>query len=119
MRVAAFQKGNFTAVCQPLGKEDFPGFRGGAVVGGPDGNGGARGRTGPGTGSRVCIRGLNYPTSVDFSPGGDAFLTVGGVGAPGSGAAEKHTKGATPAPPAPASKGVPEREAASAASDGG
>ena len=73
---------------------------------GPAPNSGALVRIRPGTGSQVVISGLNYPTSVDFNADGDAFLTVGGVGAPGSGAAVKYTKVATPAPPPPAE--VPE-----------
>lgn len=73
---------------------------------GPAPNSGALVRIRPGTGSQVVVSGLNYPTSVDFNADGDAFLTVGGVGAPGSGAAVRYTKVATPAPPPPAE--VPE-----------
>ena len=48
----------------------------------------------PGTGSllrltengpQTLIGGLNFPTSVAFSPTGDAYLAVGGAGRPGSG----------------------------------
>ncbi len=73
---------------------------------GPAPNSGALVRIRPGTGSQVVISALNYPTSVDFNAAGDAILTVGGVGAPGSGAVVKYTKIATPAPPPPAE--VPE-----------
>jgi len=73
---------------------------------GPAPNSGALVRIRPGTSSQVVISGLNYPTSVDFNAAGDAILTVGGVGAPGSGAVVKYTKIATPVPPPPAE--VPE-----------
>jgi sugar lactone lactonase YvrE len=31
------------------------------------------------------LSGLSFPTSIDFNPAGDAFVTINGVGAPGSG----------------------------------
>lgn len=31
------------------------------------------------------ISGLSFPTSVDFNAAGDAYVTINGVGAPGSG----------------------------------
>ena len=34
----------------------------------------------------VAVEGLAFPTSLDFNAGGDAYVTVNGVGAPGSGA---------------------------------
>ncbi|MFN3981673.1 MAG: ScyD/ScyE family protein [Caldilinea sp.] len=39
----------------------------------------------PGDASEVLISGLMFPTSIDFNADGDAFVTVNGVGAPGSG----------------------------------
>ena len=33
----------------------------------------------------VVASGLSFPTSIDFNPAGDAFVTINGVGAPGSG----------------------------------
>jgi sugar lactone lactonase YvrE len=39
----------------------------------------------PGDASEVVVQGLAFPTSLDFNADGDAFVTVNGVGAPGSG----------------------------------
>lgn len=36
-------------------------------------------------GSEVVISGLSFPTSIDFNAAGDAYVTINGVGAPGSG----------------------------------
>ncbi len=38
-----------------------------------------------GDASEVVVSGLSFPTSIGFSAGGDAYVTVNGVGAPGSG----------------------------------
>lgn len=38
-----------------------------------------------GEASEVVVPGLMFPTSIDFNADGDAFVTVNGVGAPGSG----------------------------------
>jgi hypothetical protein len=42
-------------------------------------------RVQPGDASEVLIPGLMFPTSIDFNADGDAYVTVNGVGAPGSG----------------------------------
>jgi LPXTG-motif cell wall-anchored protein len=33
----------------------------------------------------VVVSDLSFPTSIDFNPAGDAYVTTNGVGAPGSG----------------------------------
>ncbi|MCW5843375.1 MAG: ScyD/ScyE family protein [Caldilinea sp.] len=38
-----------------------------------------------GDASEIVVPGLMFPTSIDFNTDGDAFVTVNGVGAPGSG----------------------------------
>jgi sugar lactone lactonase YvrE len=38
----------------------------------------------------VVLSGLSFPTSIDFNPAGDAFVTINGVGAPGSGQLVKY-----------------------------
>ncbi|MCB0212677.1 MAG: ScyD/ScyE family protein, partial [Anaerolineae bacterium] len=38
-----------------------------------------------GDASEVVVDGLSFPTSVDFNANGDAYVTINGVGAPGSG----------------------------------
>ena len=35
--------------------------------------------------SEVVVNGLSFPTSIDFNAAGDAYVTVNGVGAPGTG----------------------------------
>ena len=64
---------------------------------GPDGNlyAVSFAPTGPGSGAVIRLKadnvketvlgGLNFPTSLAFNSRGDAFISVGGVGAPGSG----------------------------------
>ena len=52
---------------------------------GPVPNMGALLRIKEGGASEVLVDGLSFPTSIDFSDAGDAFVTVNGVGAPGSG----------------------------------
>ncbi len=52
---------------------------------GPVPNSGAVIRVKEGDASEIVIPGLTYPTSIDFNADGDAFVTVNGVGAPGSG----------------------------------
>ena len=39
-----------------------------------------------GDASEVVVEGLSFPTSIDFNDAGDAFVTINGIGAPGSGA---------------------------------
>ncbi|MCB0197838.1 MAG: ScyD/ScyE family protein [Anaerolineae bacterium] len=38
-----------------------------------------------GDASEVVVDGLSFPTSIDFNDNGDAYVTINGVGAPGSG----------------------------------
>jgi len=56
-----------------------------ADANGPTPNSGALVRIGEGTSSTVVLSGLAFPTSVAFTAAGDAYLTLNGVGAPGSG----------------------------------
>lgn len=56
---------------------------------GPAPSSGAIVRIHEGTGSEIVADGLNFPTSVDFNADGDAYVTINGVGAPGSGAVVK------------------------------
>jgi glyoxylase-like metal-dependent hydrolase (beta-lactamase superfamily II) len=53
---------------------------------GPVPNSGAIWRVREGDASDVVYTGLSFPTSIDFSEAGDAYITTNGVGAPGSGA---------------------------------
>lgn len=52
---------------------------------GPEPNTGAIVRVGEGDTSTEVATGLPFPTSIAFNERGDAFVTVNGVGAPGSG----------------------------------
>lgn len=52
---------------------------------GPVPNSGAVIRVREGTGSEEVLSGLSFPTSIDFNPAGDAYVTMNGVGAPGTG----------------------------------
>jgi sugar lactone lactonase YvrE len=52
---------------------------------GPVPNSGSIVRVKEGDASELVVGGLSFPTSVDFSPAGDAYVTTNGVGAPGSG----------------------------------
>jgi DNA-binding beta-propeller fold protein YncE len=52
---------------------------------GPVPNTGAILRVKEGDASETLLTGLSFPTSVDFTPEGDAYVTTNGVGAPGSG----------------------------------
>lgn len=56
-----------------------------ADANGPKPNSGALVRIAEGTDSTVVLSGLAFPTSVAFTPAGDAYLTLNGVGDPGSG----------------------------------
>ncbi len=53
---------------------------------GPTPNSGAVIRIKEGVASEVVADGLSFPTSLDFDPDGNAYVTINGVGAPGSGA---------------------------------
>lgn len=52
---------------------------------GPTPNSGRVYRVQPGEDSEVVLDGLSFPTSIDFNQDGDAYVTINGVGAPGSG----------------------------------
>jgi hypothetical protein len=52
---------------------------------GPVPNMGAVLRIKGGDASEVVVEGLSFPTSIDFNEAGDAFVTINGIGAPGSG----------------------------------
>lgn len=51
----------------------------------------------------VVLSDLSFPTSIDFNPAGDAFVTINGVGAPGSGQVVKYaaltSAAGSPVPP--------------------
>lgn len=53
---------------------------------GPVPDSGAILRIQAGEASEVLVEGLAYPTSIDFDGSGNAYVTVNGVGAPGTGA---------------------------------
>lgn len=53
---------------------------------GPAPNSGAIVRVREGDASEVLVSGLSFPTAIGFAPNGDAYVTINGVGAPGSGA---------------------------------
>ncbi len=57
---------------------------------GPTPNSGALVKIGEGETSTPVITGLSFPTSVDFDADGNAYVTINGVGAPGSGAVVKY-----------------------------
>ncbi|UCC87714.1 MAG: ScyD/ScyE family protein [Anaerolineales bacterium] len=52
---------------------------------GPSPNSGNIIRVKAGDASEVVVSGLSFPTSIDFNANGDAYVTINGVGAPGSG----------------------------------
>ncbi len=52
---------------------------------GPVPNSGAIIRIGEGTTSEEVLSGLSFPTSIDFNVAGDAYVTINGTGAPGTG----------------------------------
>jgi hypothetical protein len=91
---------------------------------GPELGSGAVIRVKAGDASEVVVSGLMFPTSIDFNVDGDAFVTVNGVGAPGSGQVVRFagltemsgaplTESASPTPaaeeptPAPAEEATP------------
>jgi hypothetical protein len=84
---------------------------------GPTPNSGAIIRIKEGAASEVILSDLSFPTSIDFTPAGDAYLTLNGIGAPGSGEVVKYTgltsQAGTPLPsePAPAPPAAPAVEA--------
>ena len=56
---------------------------------GPTPNSGAIVRVLPDAGSEIVAAGLAFPTSIDFDAEGNGYVTINGVGAPGSGAVQK------------------------------
>jgi hypothetical protein len=87
---------------------------------GPTPNSGAIIRVKEGDASEVVLSGLSFPTSIDFNAAGDAYVTLNGIGAPGSGEVVKYT-GLTgqagtplPAPAAPPAAAPPAAEAPAA-----
>ncbi|NNE46571.1 MAG: ScyD/ScyE family protein [Rhodothermales bacterium] len=52
---------------------------------GPQPNSGAIVRIAEGDQSEEVLTGLSFPTSIDFNDNGEAFVTINGVGAPGTG----------------------------------
>ena len=52
---------------------------------GPTPNSGAIIRVMAGDASEVVVSDLSFPTSIDFADNGDAYVSINGVGAPGSG----------------------------------
>jgi sugar lactone lactonase YvrE len=69
---------------------------------GPTPGSGAILRIKPGTASETIMTGLSFPTSLDFNAAGDAYVTLNGVGAPGSGLVMLYKGLAAPAAGAPA-----------------
>ena len=57
---------------------------------GPVPNSGAVVRIGQGTTSRPVLTGLSFPTGLGFAANGDAYVTLNGIGAPGSGQVVKY-----------------------------
>lgn len=53
---------------------------------GPIPNSGSVVRVQEGDGSEVVLSNLSFPTSLDFTADGDAYVTINGAGAPGTGA---------------------------------
>jgi sugar lactone lactonase YvrE len=52
---------------------------------GPVPNAGAIFRVKEGTASEEVVGGLSFPTSIDFNAAGDAYVTINGIGPPGTG----------------------------------
>jgi DNA-binding beta-propeller fold protein YncE len=57
---------------------------------GPAPDSGAIIRVLEGDASEIVLSGLSFPTSLDFNANGDAYITINGVGAPGSGAVVRY-----------------------------
>jgi DNA-binding beta-propeller fold protein YncE len=87
---------------------------------GPVPNSGAIIRVKAGDASEVVVSGLSFPTSIDFNAAGDAYVTINGAGAPGTGEVVKFAgltslagtpltdqAAAAPAAPAPAAEAPP------------
>jgi DNA-binding beta-propeller fold protein YncE len=84
---------------------------------GPTPNSGAIIRVKEGAASEVVLSGLSFPTSIDFNAAGDAYVTINGIGAPGSGEVVMYAgltsqagtplPSAAPAQPAPAAEAAP------------
>lgn len=76
---------------------------------GPTPDSGAIIRVGAGDSSEVVVHGLSFPTSIGFDAAGDAYITINGVGAPGSGAVVK-VAGLTDLPGEPMAGEMPAHE---------
>jgi hypothetical protein len=74
---------------------------------GPVPNSGSIVRVKEGADSEVVIGDLSFPTSIDFNASGDAYVTINGVGAPGSGEVVKFAALATQAEAAPLPASLP------------
>jgi sugar lactone lactonase YvrE len=57
---------------------------------GPTPNSGAIIKIGEGDTSTPVVEGLSFPTSIDFDSDGNAYITINGSGAPGTGAVVKY-----------------------------
>jgi LPXTG-motif cell wall-anchored protein len=82
---------------------------------GPTPDSGAIVRIAEGEGSAPVVTGLSFPTSIDFDADGNAYVTINGVGAPGSGAVLKIDGLTSMEAMAPESTPGPEAEAAAEA----
>ncbi|MCO6451388.1 MAG: ScyD/ScyE family protein, partial [Caldilineales bacterium] len=68
-------------------------------IGDPQPNTGALIRIKSGGASEVVQSGLSFPTAIDFDSAGNAYVTINGVGAPGSGMVVRYSNVAPPPPP--------------------
>ncbi len=73
--IAAGPDGNLYAVQHAIFTDQGPTPNSGAIV-----------KVVEGESSTPVVEGLSFPTSISFNEAGDAYVTVGGAGAPGSGA---------------------------------
>jgi hypothetical protein len=84
---------------------------------GPTPNSGAIIRVKEGDASEEVVSGLSFPTAIAFNDAGDAYVTLNGIGAPGSGEVVMYAgltsqagtaiSSAAPAAPAPAAEAAP------------
>jgi sugar lactone lactonase YvrE len=74
---------------------------------GPVPNSGSIVRVTEGAEPEAVVSDLSFPTSIDFNEDGDAYVTINGVGAPGSGEVVMFAGLAAQAEPAPAPESLP------------
>jgi sugar lactone lactonase YvrE len=74
---------------------------------GPVPNSGAIIHVKEGAASESIVDSLSFPTSIDFGPDGDAYVTINGVGAPGSGEVVMFANLATQAEATPPPEALP------------